>query len=138
MIRRTPLKRSTKPLPKRRTKPRRGPTGIPAAEWRNPAYRRFIVAEGLCVACARNALRNVERWPILAMCRPLKGACDPAHTENNGMRSKGRDSSCAPLCRVHHREYDSGRVAFEQLYGLDMQREAAIWWKSFGTWKESQ
>jgi hypothetical protein len=50
---------------------------------------------------------------------------DPAHTANNGMGSKGPDSSCAPLCRVHHREYDAGRAAFEEKYGLDMAKEAA-------------
>ena len=39
---------------------------------------------------------------------------DPAHTQGNGMSSKGPDSSCVPLCRKHHRDFDSGRKAFEK------------------------
>ena len=66
--------------------------------------------------------------------------CDPAHTENNGMRSKGRDSSCAPLCRDHHDQFDGhkrlpngkvGRVAFEEYYLLDMKSVAEKCWKRF-------
>ena len=56
---------------------------------------------------------------------------DPAHTQNNGGSSKGPDSSCAPLCRAHHMEYDNGREAFEEKYGIDMAREAAIHWEIF-------
>jgi len=46
--------------------------------------------------------------------------CDPCHTVNNGMRSKGSDFSCVPLTREEHREYDAGREAFEQKYGIVM------------------
>ena len=59
------------------------------------------------------------------------GYSDPAHTENNGMRSKGPDSSCAPLCRKHHREYDAGRKAFETKYEIDMKTTAAKYWKRY-------
>ena len=41
--RRTPLKRSTTPIRKRRPgKPRRGPANVPELEWRNPGYLRFL------------------------------------------------------------------------------------------------
>jgi hypothetical protein len=56
---------------------------------------------------------------------------EAAHTQNNGMGSKGPDSSCAPLCRKHHREYDSGREAFEAKYGIDMKQLAADWHKEY-------
>lgn len=59
-----------------------------------------------------------------AMPWPYGMFVDPAHTQNNGMGSKGPDSSCAPLCRMHHREYDAGRAAFEKRYKVDMRREA--------------
>lgn len=64
--------------------------------------------------------------------------CDPAHTVNNGMRSKGPDSSCAPLCREHHREYDGCRKAFEFKYGINMQEKAAEWYAAYLKWKEQQ
>lgn len=116
-MKRTPLKRSSIPIPRgdppkrrtpvrrKRTKPRRGPI-------RMPLYRRWLREECKCVVCCRatSTLFTV----------------DPAHTQNNGMRSKGPDSSCAPLCRVHHREYDAGREAFEVKYRIDMKREAAV------------
>lgn len=63
--------------------------------------------------------------------------CDACHTENGGMRMKGPDSSCAPLCREHHDQYDGraklpngkvGRVEFERYYGVDMRAMAAAWW----------
>jgi hypothetical protein len=110
--RRTPLRRSQKRIQTRRRVPRRGPATIPQEEFRNAAYKLWIKMAGHCIVCHAPG-------------------CDPAHTENNGMRSKGRDSSCVPLCRVHHQEYDSGRVAFEAKYELDMKREAAIWWGKF-------
>jgi hypothetical protein len=66
--------------------------------------------------------------------------CDPAHSEHNGMSSKGRDSSCLPLCRDHHEQADGhkrlpngmvGRAEFEAYYRLDLKSIAANWWKKF-------
>ncbi len=52
MIRRKfPIKRSTGAPRARRSAPRRGPAGIPADEWRNPEYRRFLREAGRCVVC---------------------------------------------------------------------------------------
>lgn len=65
------------------------------------------------------------------MSRWLNSAVDTAHTQNNGTSSKGPDSSCAPLCRTHHREYDAGRKAFEKKYGVDMKAVAAAWHKLY-------
>jgi hypothetical protein len=89
---------------KRRSKPRRGPL-------RDAAYRKYVKSEP-CAVC--------YRLPS-----------DPAHTENNGMSSKGPDSSCAPLCRLHHREYDAGRVAFEAKYNVDMKAVARRHWERY-------
>lgn len=47
-----------------------------------------------------------------------------AHTVNNGMRSKGSDYACVPLCFTCHREYDSGlrsKALFELDHGLSMK-----------------
>ncbi len=103
MLKRTALKRSTKPIPKRRAKPRRGPL-------RSPTYRAWLRLK-VCVIVGCGFVS------------------EPAHTVNNGMRSKGPDSSCVPLCRNHHREYDAGRKAFEAKYGIDMKTAASgFWW----------
>ncbi len=103
-----------KPIPSKRAKPRRGPM-------RDPKYRRWLRNE-LCVvgmACGSETCSSFIRQ------------FDAAHTQNNGMRSKGPDSSCAPLCRKHHAEYDAGRAAFENKYGVDMKAIAAEHYKRF-------
>lgn len=126
-IKRSPIARSSKPIPKRRARPRRGPL-------RCKPYRDWIAAEAKCPACAVELARlepGVDRYRFRAALHP--GYCDPAHTQNNGMRSKGPDSSCGALCRGfntpnHHDEYDAGRVRFEAKYGLDMKADAAARW----------
>ena len=107
--------KSAKPLKRRRQKPRKGPL-------RDPKFRAFVRIHP-CAAC-RYALCGCR-----GKCDGT-GECvgvpvDAAHSQNNGMRSKGPDSSCAPLCRKHHREYDSGRTVFEMKYGVDMPVIAA-------------
>lgn len=108
-------------IPRRRKAPRRGPL-------RDDGYRRFLRQHGRCVACGIVDPRGNYH---------TMGKCDPAHTQNNGMRQKGPDDSCAPLCRIHHDEYDGhrklpngdvGRKAFERFYCVDMAEEAKAWW----------
>ena len=128
------LKRS---WPKRRRSgpPRRGPVEIPADEWRNPEYRAFLREEGWCVVCQLYFGGHVPA-----------GDCDPAHTVNAKTSQKGPDSTCAPLCRRHHDEYDGqvplpnrangkprerNHAAFEKFYCVDMKAEAARWWEAF-------
>ena len=112
MIRqRHPIQRHTS-VRKFRAKPRRGPE-------RDQEYKDWLKTR-LCVVCAKVPRTvygaDVRDWRHMVI--------DPAHTKNNGMCSKGPDSSCAPLCRAHHNEYDAGRDAFEKKYEVDMQIEA--------------
>lgn len=102
---RTPVRR------KRLGKPRRGPM-------RDKGYRDWLKYE----YCAIGEAHGSEG---------CTGVTDPAHTENNGMGSKGPDSSCGPLCRRHHREYDAGRVAFEKKYRVSMKLIAAQNWARY-------
>lgn len=104
-MKRTPLKRSTKPIPKRRAKPRRGPL-------RCPAYRAWLRDKFCGCGCGRTP-------------------CHAAHTQNNGTGSKGPDSGCGPLFWRCHREYDAGRKDFEAKYGVDMKNVAARYWICF-------
>lgn len=109
-IGRSRLKAKRTPVRKRRPgPPRRGPM-------RDLAYRRWI-RELICIVYGPGRL-----WENLNC---VTAPTDAAHTENNGMSSKGPDSSCVPLCRVHHREYDAGREAFERKYNVNMRQIAA-------------
>jgi len=104
IARRTPIKR-------KRATERRGPL-------RCPGYRQYLRL-GICAVPGC--------WPVDVWSEII----DPAHTVNNGTGSKGPDSSCAPLCRNHHREYDSGRKAFESKYRINMQAIAASHWAAY-------
>ncbi len=128
MIRRTALKRSTQPIPrKRKGKPRRGPAGIDPARWRNPAYLQFLREKGKCVACATKRARD----------RYIASACDPCHGPVSGLGAKGEDAGCVPMCRTHHDlQHSIGWPAFEERFGFEREREAAVWWKAWQVHRE--
>jgi hypothetical protein len=121
-----PLKRSTVTIPRRRKRPRR------VSVLRDQPYKDWL-KKCRCVVCSILKLVYRDR-----LCASGSMPIDPAHTVNNGMSSKGPDNSCVPLCRVHHREYDAGREAFEVKYGISMQRESAAHYLAFEVWKEDQ
>ncbi|HET9304839.1 MAG TPA: hypothetical protein VFO46_02320 [Candidatus Sulfotelmatobacter sp.] len=122
IARKTPLKRS--PLPARRTrisarrsKPRR------VTVERDSRYLRWLTKRA-CIACLVERQRALD-WNQIP--KPLACLSDPCHTTNNGMSSKGPDSSCIPLCREHHVEqHNIGLVDFAREYDLDLKREAEL------------
>lgn len=108
MIRqRNPIKRTVAPRKSRGV--RRGP-------WRSEKYRRWIAGHA-CIVCGHPETQA-------------------AHTERNGMSSKGSDASCVPLCVDHHNHLDGrthpwgtggplGRLGFQDFYGINLASEAA-------------
>jgi hypothetical protein len=103
---------------RRRSRPRRGPAGIPPDEWRNPPFRRFLTIWGRCAVC-------------------LAGGCDPAHGPVNGGSSKGPDCECIPLCPLHHAEQHAiGWPAFEALHEINRLLIAVRWWAMFQILKQ--
>jgi hypothetical protein len=118
-----------KPLNKKHAETRQGPL-------RDEGYRAWVIRFP-CQICNRLAAKESKMGAVsiagqadaLALVNvpgPYFNAgteswTEAAHTENNGMSSKGPDSSCVPLCRKHHAQYDAGRKAFEQKYGVDMK-----------------
>ncbi len=113
-------------IPVRRSTPRR------TEQDRDPKYLAYLREFGLCDACPSYTIEEALQRHYLE--------CDPCHTENGGMRMKGPDSGCAPLCRTHHDQYDGraklpngevGKRAFEAHYGLDMRDVAAKWYKLY-------
>lgn len=98
------LKRAAPPRWRRGTA-RRGPM-------RSARYRAYLHDKPCACGCGRTP-------------------CDPAHTENNGMSSKGRDSSCVPLYRDCHRAYDAGRREFELRHQVNMGEVATYWYARF-------
>lgn len=123
-LKRTPVKPATKPLPVKRAKPRR------VSVTRSQDYMDWLKTQR-CVAC-----RKMRRTPLeeLTTC----GAVDPCHTVNNGGSSKGPDSSCIPLGRKHHREMDghlntriTTKAAFASKYKLDLAAVALEHWNRY-------
>jgi len=92
--------------PPRRSPRRRAGRG-PARNWK---YRGWI--RSLPCACA-SAEPDCDCF----------GAIQAAHTQNNGLRTKGSDYSCVPLCAYHHQQYDSGlrsKELFEADHNLNL------------------
>lgn len=99
---------------------------------RDPKYMAWLKENCMCLVCVKlfNTWRQyVSEWKYRII--------DPCHTRNNGMRSKGDDGSCVPMCRCHHREYDSGRAAFELKYEVDMTKESAAHYALFSIAREN-
>jgi hypothetical protein len=110
-LKRTPLKRNQKPLPKKRSKPPRGP-------FRDPEFIAWVRLWP-CIACLRHAYpglfwnefkallgslaRDVaEReavWVELAGC----GRTEAAHVGARGLDQKCDDRDVLPLGSKHHR-----------------------------------
>lgn len=84
-----------------RKSPRRRLNRGPARSWRYRAWIRSLP----CAVCG------------------IEKGIEAAHTQHNGMASKGSDYSCVPLCWEHHREYDNGlrsKELFEQDHDINL------------------
>lgn len=116
MIRRSqPLKRSTKPIPRKRKKARRGPM-------RDPGYLRFLRAQ-LCQISYQWIENRYCETP-----RPVQAAHGPV----NGMGSKGPDSEAIALCPAHHTEqHRIGWRAFERKYYFSRAEKARLWYAAY-------
>lgn len=143
-MKRTPLRRSTKPIA-RNTPPKKKRTGTRRVSVdRNPKYLAWC-HDQRCAACKQIGLirRVGDRFPV-----------SPAHGPNNGMSSKGPDTEAVPLCEFpgpnHHGMYD-GRIKlpngklnarkhpgdeFEKYYRIDMRSEAKAHFVLFTLLKE--
>lgn len=88
--------------------------GVRQGPWRSVEYRRWISQHWCCVC-----------FGVDIVTRSDISVSQAAHTENNGMASKGDDSACVPLSMSVHDEYDAGRLAFEHKYGIDLKAIAA-------------
>lgn len=122
MIQRTaPLKRS--PPPQRRTGlSARRPGKRRVSALRDGHYLEFL-RDRQCIAC-RQERSTAFAWNRLP--KPFPVRSEAAHTKNNGMGSKGPDSSYVPLCAEHRREqHQIGVKDFALFYGLDLAKEAA-------------
>ncbi len=99
-----------RPIPRIRKRPRKGPM-------RDKAYRAWCREQ----ACVISGLKSGDPIKFDNGSFSRYAIIDPAHSQNNGMRSKGPDSSCVPLERALHEEYDKDKDGFEQKYRVDMR-----------------
>jgi hypothetical protein len=114
-MKRSALKRSQKPIPKKRSKPRRGPM-------RDAGYLRWL-HEKNCAAFV----------PII--CQLFRR--ESSHGPVNGMSQKGPDSGAILLCGHHHREqHRIGWPAFEAKYGFSRAEKAAGLYAEYLKWRE--
>lgn len=111
MIRKSALKRSTTPIPKKRKTLRRGPI-------RDAMYKDWIRTLPCCACFAeiyRLGVLGVEVALVEAF--PFRSEC--AHTGSRGMSQKASDHDCVPLCGDHHRKlpgsyHASAKTFFER------------------------
>ena len=119
------------PMKRSRINPKREEPRRTSAE-KDSGYVDWLHENCRCVACVAAETRGMRSdvYPF--------GRVEGAHTKNNGMASKGPDSSRAPLCVAHHSEqHTRGVKVFEEKYGLDLEHEAATHYATFLIWKES-
>ncbi len=115
-----------RPIPRVRTTPRKGPM-------RDPKYRAWCrtqpcAVSGVVPGHYINPSGQVGQW--------REAIIEPAHTERNGLASKGPDSSCVPLEHALHEEFDAarntaGRAAFDKKYGVSMKQLAVAHYQRF-------
>lgn len=116
-MKRSAIKRSTKPI-RKRAKPRRG-------RERDVAYLRFISSQS-CMACVTSGHPSGNSDLILGylQCTPTEAA----HVGERGLGQKCNDREAIPLCMDHHRlGKDAHHVLgkkFWKYHGLN--REALI------------
>src|SRR5689334_12924934 len=126
MKRSGPIRRKTRlrtftPIKSKRLKPRRGPE-------RNPEYRAWLRTQP-CIACLRDPAPGFRKG---------SSQIEAAHTANNGMSSKGTDSSCVPLCRSHHTEsHRIGVKQFQAKFEMDLRAEARAHYAAFNQSRNS-
>lgn len=82
--RRTPLRRSRKPIPSRRASKRRD------GRTRDDAYLAFVRSLSCCVDDAHHF-----------------GRIDPHHAGERPAGRKADDGTCIPMCRYHHDQWDA-------------------------------
>jgi hypothetical protein len=93
---------------------------------RDLKYRRWVAYHWCCIDLEAYEKGTTGVGPHFSF-----AVSQAAHTENNGTSSKGLDSSCVPLCVMHHAEYDKGRKAFEARYSVDLLAIAKLYYARY-------
>lgn len=124
--------RSSKPIPRRRDKPRRGP-------FRDEKYLAYLREECACYVCKEvNCIRHGYAGGCAYCALQSVGHCDPAHGPPAGRGQKGPDNEAIPLCRGHH-EYQTqiGILRFEMNYApFVWKRVAAEYYARYLEWEK--
>lgn len=148
MIRKTPLTRSTKPIPKRRATKRRRLAGCPVLRCKRSPYRRDN-ADNLCVVHLKQRLDKLARAKCLDNFGPAcqaggyignaveGGPCSSdnltpsvqwAHIVRRGRgHTRWLEGNALPLCAAHHtfftRRPESWTVFVDDMIGVEKHRD---------------
>ncbi len=131
-MKRSPLPPRTKPIARgKRPQTKRPGPARRVSVVRDQKYMDWLKSKA-CVACVASG-HKVDAYAMMPR------TSDPAHTDKtNGMRSKGSDASCIPLCRFHHQEMDgqlmtsiSTKAKFAAKYKLDLSAIAAEYYAAY-------
>ena len=115
MIKRSPIKRSTKPIRRSAIKRKKRPASETNRIYGPPARRKFV-ASLPCAACV------------------VVGYSENAHIETGGMGRKSDYTKIVPLCShesphghygCHRRLHNVGRYRFQFLHDIDLDQCAA-------------
>lgn len=122
-MRRTPLKRGTKPLKRHaRLSPRRK-TPRRSGRVRDTAYMIWVRSLPCCALHRRIAFGSGAGGLATYLC--LSG--DPIEAHHAGKRAAGRkadDDTCIPLCRAHHRSWHAGGLPWLDWHRVDRREWA--------------
>lgn len=126
-MKRSAVKRSQKPIPKKRSKPRR------TLQFRDKKYREWVAQRGQCQVCEILKQRG-DRFVFFGR------DCCLAHGPAAGKSLKGPDNEGMALCWgsrwTHHEEqHRFAWPAFETKYGFSRAEKAAELYAEYLAWK---
>lgn len=126
MMRRTPLRRGTKPLRRStrlrargNTKYRRRERDFAYMGWvkRQPCILRALPLRDFALTlAARLAGKLLFKRDVILWCwTPCEGPVEADHQGARGMGQKADDRTCVPMCSSHHKQRHAHNGAFKHL-----------------------
>lgn len=101
-MKRSPLKRSTKPIQKKRNTPRR------SSRVRDPVFLELVRRLACCAAHLDTRMDT-----RMGTCSPTYKTIEAHHMGRRGLGEKSHDHEAVPLCAAHHRDWHNCTGVFK-------------------------